>query len=115
MMCFVVLGLAALADGRTWTDSTGNYTVEADLIGFNDATVVLKKKNRQLVAVPIDKLSKEDQTYLKSKEVGEQDATVGRCDADLDDGLGAQGRRPSCELRSERRHDPASPRQDLRQ
>ena len=61
-----------LADGRTWTDSTGNYHVEADLIGFNDATVVLKKENRQLVAVPIDKLSKEDQAYLESKEAVEQ-------------------------------------------
>ena len=52
------LGLVAFADGRTWTDSTGYYRVEADLIGFNDATVVLKKDNRQLVAIPIAKLSR---------------------------------------------------------
>ena len=67
----VWVGLAALADGRSWTDSTGYYRVEADMIGFNDTTVVLKKQDHQLVAVPIAKLSKDDQTYLKSKEVAE--------------------------------------------
>jgi hypothetical protein len=68
----VWLGSSVVADGRTWTDSTGNYRVEADLIGFNDATAVLKKKSRQLVAVPIEKLSKEDRDYLESKEAAEQ-------------------------------------------
>lgn len=65
-------GLSLVADARTWTDSTGNYRIEAALIGFNDATAVLKKENRQLVAVPIDKLSKEDRAYLESKEAVEQ-------------------------------------------
>jgi hypothetical protein len=71
-LCVVWLGSAVVADGRTWTDSTGNYSVEADLMGFNHATVVLKKKNRQLVAVHIDKLSKEDRAYLESKEAVDQ-------------------------------------------
>ena len=71
LMSFVLAGISALADGRTWTDSTGDYRVEAELIGFNDATVVLKKENRQLVAVPIAKLSKDDRTYLASKEAAE--------------------------------------------
>ena len=72
LACFVLVGLSTLAQGRTWTDSTGNYRVEASLIAYNDTTVVLKKKNRHLVAVPIDKLSKDDQSYLASKEVSEQ-------------------------------------------
>lgn len=67
-MCFFLLGLPALADGRTWTDSTGNYSVEAELIGFNKTTVILKKQDRHLVAVPIAKLSKDDCAYLESKE-----------------------------------------------
>lgn len=61
----------AVAEGRTWTDSTGNYHVEADLIGFDDATAVLKKENHQLVAVPLARLSKADQAYLQSKEAAE--------------------------------------------
>jgi len=69
LLVFAVwLGSSELADGRTWTDSTGNYRVEAGLIGFNDVTVVLKKENRQLVAVPIAKLSNEDRAYLESKD-----------------------------------------------
>lgn len=68
----VWLGGSVVAEGRIWTDSTGNYQVEADLLGYNHVTVVLKKQNRQLVAVPIDKLSKDDQAYLASKEVVEE-------------------------------------------
>jgi hypothetical protein len=68
----VSLAFPVVAHGRTWTDSTGNYSIDADMIAFNDATIVLKKKNRQLVAVPIDKLSKEDQKYLASKEAADQ-------------------------------------------
>jgi hypothetical protein len=71
LMSFVSVGFSAAAEGRTWTDSTGNYHVDADLIGFNDTTVVLKKGNRQLVAVPIADLSKDDQTYLAKQEVAE--------------------------------------------
>jgi hypothetical protein len=73
LLTFAVwLALPILADARTWTDATGYYRVEADLIAFDGATAVLKKENRQLVAVPIDKLSKEDRAYLQSKDVFEQ-------------------------------------------
>lgn len=65
----LVLGLvASTASGRQWTDSTGRWSVEADLIAFNDQTVVLKKENHDLVSVPIEKLSSQDRQYLKSKE-----------------------------------------------
>ncbi|HBO45404.1 MAG TPA: hypothetical protein DD670_16025 [Planctomycetaceae bacterium] len=64
-------GWHVAADGRTWTDSTGNYQVEADLIAFSETTVVLKKKDNSLVAVPVDKLSENDRGYLKSKEANE--------------------------------------------
>jgi hypothetical protein len=58
---------------RMWTDSTGKYTFEADLIGQSDDMVVLQRTNKEkdLVAMPVDKLSKMDQEYLKSKEVAE--------------------------------------------
>ncbi len=62
---------AALAYGRTWTDSTGYYRVEADLIGFSETTAVLKKENDHLVAVPLAKLSEEDRAYLQSKDAAE--------------------------------------------
>lgn len=70
-----VLALAVLAPGlasaREWTDSTGKYQVEGEMVAFNATTVVLKKANRELVAVPVDKLAKKDQEYLRSKEASE--------------------------------------------
>ena len=63
--------LASQATSREWTDSTGKYSVEADLIAFNEETAVLKKQNHELVAVPIEKLSKQDEEYLKSKDAAE--------------------------------------------
>jgi SLA1 homology domain 1, SHD1 len=56
------------AHARVWTDSTGHYTVEADLIVFNDRQVVLQRKDGELGAVPMDKLSTADRDYLMSKE-----------------------------------------------
>ena len=54
--------------GRTWTDSTGNYQVEAELIAFNDEQVVLKRTDGHLLVVPLSRISKQDQDYLQSKE-----------------------------------------------
>jgi hypothetical protein len=70
-------GLAVFAHGRTWTDSTGQYRTEADLIAFNDETVVLKKENHHLVAIPLTKLSEADQAYLQSKEAAENTRQAG--------------------------------------
>jgi hypothetical protein len=62
------LVLPALATARTWTDSTGIYSIEADLIGFDDESVILQRQDKELGAFPIDKLSKKDREYLKSQE-----------------------------------------------
>jgi hypothetical protein len=58
------------AFARVWTDGTGSYSVEGDMIGVSTTTVVIQKndKKRNLIALPISKLSQEDQDYLKSKE-----------------------------------------------
>lgn len=56
---------------RVWTDSTGKYSIEADLIAFNESTVVLQRSDHQLGQVPIAKLSQGDRDYLKSKEASE--------------------------------------------
>ena len=67
---FLIIGCMALpAFSREWTDSTGKYSIEAGFIAYNEQTVVLKKQNHALVAIPIAKLSSQDQQYLKSKEV----------------------------------------------
>jgi SLA1 homology domain 1, SHD1 len=79
----VTFSIAALlvfsiaAEARIWTDSTGKYSIEANLIAFNNRMVVLQREDHQLGQVPIEKLSKADQEYLKSKEASEAVKQVG--------------------------------------
>src|SRR5215475_14912523 len=67
----VVLFVASSASARVWTDSTGKYSIEANLIAFNDTTVILQRADHQLGQVPIDRLSQADRDYLKGKEAGD--------------------------------------------
>jgi hypothetical protein len=72
----VVLALlcASSSDAaRKWSDATGKYTVEGDLIGANDTTAIIQKsdKKKQLIALRISELSKADQEYLKSNEAAD--------------------------------------------
>ncbi|MGI9465487.1 MAG: SHD1 domain-containing protein [Rubripirellula sp.] len=64
----VVFTVAETADARIWKDVTGLYTINADLVGFDDDMVILQRENKELGSCPIDKLCKEDREYLKSKE-----------------------------------------------
>lgn len=59
---------ATQAIGRVWTDSTGRYTLDAELVAFSDSTVVLKRADHELVAVPIERLSAQDRQFLKSPD-----------------------------------------------
>ena len=57
----------AAAGLRTWSDATGKFRLEAELVGVEDGKAILKKKDGEQVLVPIDKLSKEDQELLEKK------------------------------------------------
>jgi hypothetical protein len=59
---------ATPARAREWTDSTGKFKQQADLVDFDDQTAVLKKADGRLVAVPLDKLSQADRDFLNSKD-----------------------------------------------
>jgi hypothetical protein len=54
---------------RTWNDATGAFSVEAQLVGVEEGKVKLKKADGKIVAVPVDRLSKEDQDFL-AKQAG---------------------------------------------
>ena len=58
----------APAHARKWTDITGQYTLEADLIGFDDESVILQRENKELGSIAIEQLSLPDQTFLQSQE-----------------------------------------------
>ncbi len=64
------------AFARTWTDKTGKYKIDADLIAFNDKSVVLQRADHELGMVSIDVLSQADQEYLKSKAAAEESQKI---------------------------------------
>jgi hypothetical protein len=53
-------------DAREWKDSTGQHSVEAQLVRVVDDRVELRRSDGTVVAVPIANLSVPDQQYLKS-------------------------------------------------
>ena len=67
-----------IAFARTWTDSTGKYTVEAELLDFKDGNVQLKKEDGKTVNVPIEKLSDTDQEYVCKLKPTKEDAQGNR-------------------------------------
>lgn len=86
--------LPSAVQARVWTDSTGKYTLEAELVTFNDKSVVLQRADHELVAFPIEKLSKADREYLKSKETAQSvEKTTGAAQTwTLRDGTQLMGR-----------------------
>lgn len=63
---FVAITLSA--SGREWSDGTGSYQIEADLVGFDDENAILQREDGELGAVRIEDLSEKDRAYLESKE-----------------------------------------------
>jgi hypothetical protein len=59
------------ADARLWRDDSGRYTLEANLLAFNENSVILQRPDHDLVAFPIEQLSRQDREYLQSKEADE--------------------------------------------
>ena len=58
------------SDFRTWSDKSGKYKLDAQLVAKVDDKVVLKRHdNGDVITLPIDKLSPADQDFLKSNSV----------------------------------------------
>jgi len=91
-----LLGMTTASDAyaRKWTDVTGRYAVEADLIARNDELAVLQRvDDKKLVSVDINELSKQDQQYLNENKLVESDrAAEGLHDWNLSNGLKVRAR-----------------------
>jgi sporulation protein YlmC with PRC-barrel domain len=56
---------------RTWSDKTGKYKIEAQLVTKVDDKVILKRlDNGEIITLVIDKLSTADQEFLKANATG---------------------------------------------
>ena len=53
-------------DVRTWTDSTGKFTIEATLLEFADGKVKLERTDGRIVTLPFEKLSAADQQFVEA-------------------------------------------------
>lgn len=67
LLLAALLASVQTLSAREWKDASGKFHQEAELVEFDGNLVVLKKAEGQLVAIPLDQLSKADQEYLKSK------------------------------------------------
>lgn len=77
---------------REWSDSSGMYTLTGDMISYNESTVVLKKKNTDLIAVPLDKLSAPDRAYVNREAENNRNSTGSTQVWTLKSGLRMPGR-----------------------
>lgn len=50
---------------RFWQDASGKFSIEAVLVSSTQSTVTLKKRDGKVLNVPLSKLSKSDQEFLK--------------------------------------------------
>lgn len=56
----------ALSAPRTWTDSTGQYKVQAKVVKFEDGQVTLEKADGRVITLPLARLSEADQALLRA-------------------------------------------------
>ena len=63
----VVLTVSSLLLARTWTDRSGSFSVEAELVEYADGIAVLKKEDGTVIRVPLNKLSFDDQKWLREE------------------------------------------------
>lgn len=60
-------------DVRKWTDESGSFSVEATLLQFDGKIVQLEKPTGDVVSVPIERLSRADQDFVKQQGTGSAD------------------------------------------
>ena len=55
------------AEERIWTDSTGQFTVEAVFAGLASGVVRLKTSDGRTIQTPLERLSEKDQKYVDNR------------------------------------------------
>lgn len=52
---------------RQWTDKTGKFSVQAELVSLEEKTATLKKTDGEKISLPLTRLSKTDREYCQEK------------------------------------------------
>ncbi len=65
--CWLALtGVAPGGEVRTWSDATGVFSVEGEMVGFTDGVVYLKVASGKVINVELARLSADDQEFVRS-------------------------------------------------
>ena len=56
------------AKTRTWTDKTGKFKVQAELVEGGNGVAKLQRKDGSIIEVPLEKLSKADQRWIEKNQ-----------------------------------------------
>ncbi len=67
LFLFTALTLAAgtgHSQTRKWTDTTGKHSVEAELVQIKGDRVILKKRDGEVITVPLARLSESDRAHV---------------------------------------------------
>lgn len=62
----ILVGCQVPAVAREWSDSTGAFKVQAELVAFRNGKVFLEKTDGTVISLPVEKLSAADQAFLKT-------------------------------------------------
>lgn len=66
---FLLLAPIAFSDElRTWKDSSGSFSIEAELVSQDSISVKLRTADNRSITVPLAKLSREDRQYLAQRK-----------------------------------------------
>ena len=52
---------------RTWSDSSGKFSVEAEFVSYTAGKVKIRRKDGTVVELKLDRLSEEDQEWIKNR------------------------------------------------
>lgn len=67
MTAVLLLCVASFASARMWKSADGGYQVEAEFVNVDGDKVVLKRADGRIITVPLNRLSTEDQEFIKSQ------------------------------------------------
>ena len=89
--CVLIVALCGTETfARTWTNSTGKFKIEGEFVKLADGTVDIRRDDGKLIRIPLDKLSEEDQKYVREATARTAEATPFVV---ADDGEGAKDTR----------------------
>ena len=64
---FISFVASSTLPARTWTDRSGKYQIEAELVGFKDGKAILKRPDGRFLSIRASQLSTADQKFIREE------------------------------------------------